>query len=554
VIEFRDLSFTYWGQERPALKEVCLKIDDGEFVLVAGASGSGKSSFCRCINGLIPHFHGGVLSGSVSVDELDTSRHQPKDLAARVGMLFQDPENQLIAADVERDIAFGLENQGCPVEEIDRRIGDVLELLGMAQFRRSPLASLSGGQKQLAAMASALAVRPRVLVLDEPTSELDPASAESLLSAVAGLRRDLGITVVLVEHRLERVVKYVDRIVVLRDGSVVADGSPARVLGAAELDGTGLGLPPLASLALELRRRGLWQGSVPLDVGEACRALAPVIRGKQVPAHVQAATQPGEPLVAVEDVRFSYDGGPEVLRGLTHAVRAGRVLALMGRNGSGKTTLVKHYNGLLRPGRGRVLVDGVDTAMASVATLARSVGLVFQNPNDHLFADTVDDELLFTLRYLGAGTGESRDLLEQALALFGLERYRAHYPRSLSGGERQRVALASVVVARPRVLVLDEPTRGLEHDRKSALMRFLRDYAAQGNAVVLVTHDVETVAEHADDVLLLDDGRVVGDGPAHRVLAASEVFRPDICRLAMACMDEGGEHILTVDRLLEALA
>jgi energy-coupling factor transport system ATP-binding protein len=214
---------------------------------------------------------------------------------------------------------------------------------------------------------------------------------------------------------------------------------------------------------------------------------------------------------------------------------------------------VKHYNGLLKPERGRVLVGGVDTAKTPVAALARSVGLVFQNPNDHLFAETVDDEVLFTLRHLGIGVDESRRRLEEALALFGLEEYRKQYPRSLSGGERQRVALASVVAARPRVLVLDEPTRGLEHDRKHALMGFLRQYAADGNAVVLVTHDVETVAEHADRVLLLDDGRVAGDGPTRGVLAASDAFRPDMCRLAAACLDGGGDAVLTMEELLEVL-
>jgi energy-coupling factor transport system ATP-binding protein len=554
MIEFRDLSFTYWGQQRPALNHLSLKVDDGEFVLVAGASGSGKSSFCRCINGLIPHFHGGVLRGSVSVDGLDTSRQQPRDLAVRVSMVFQDPENQLIAADVERDVAFGLENQGVPVEDIGRRIGEVLELLGIAELRRRPIASLSGGQKQLAAMASALAVRPRVLVLDEPTSELDPASAERLLTAIAEVRRRLGIAVVLVEHRLERVVRYVDRILVLKEGSVVADGAPEDVLGTAGLEGAGLGLPPVARLAMELRRRGFRLGGIPLDVREACRVLAPMLRGRRVPTFTAEVSRPGESLVGVENVRFSYDGGSDVLRDVSHDVRAGWLLALMGRNGSGKTTLVKHYNGLLRPGLGRVMVEGRDAARVPVATLARSVGMVFQNPNDHLFADTVEDEILFTLKHLGAGVDESRGRLDEVLALFGLERYRGCYPRSLSGGERQRVALASVVAARPPVLVLDEPTRGLEHDRKTSLMLFLKDYAAQGHAVVLVTHDVETGAEHADWVLLLDEGRVAADGPADRVLAASEVFRPDICRLATTCLDEGGDRILTVERLLEVLA
>jgi len=554
VIEFSDFCFRYWGQARPALNHITLRIGNGEFVLVAGQSGSGKSSLCRCINGLIPHFHGGQLQGTVRVDGLDTSVHQPRDLAERVGMVFQDPENQLIALDVERDIAFGLENRGVAVEEIDRRVGAVLDVLGIGHLRRASLQTLSGGQKQMAAIAAALAVRPRVLVLDEPTSELDPFNAEKLLSTVARLRRELGITVILIEHRLERGVRYVDRVVVLKDGAVVADGSPRSVLDDDAVASSGVGLPPLARLAAELRRRGLWSGTTPLDVDEAAPAFAPLLHGKRGVRRGDSAASAREALLTLEDVHFGYNGGSPVLRGVSHNVREGELLVLMGCNGSGKTTLVKHYNGLLRPLAGRVRVGQLDSAMATVSTLARSVGLVFQNPNDHLFADTVEGEVLFTLHHLGVEEAESHRRLEDALALFGLEAYRGHYPRSLSGGERQRVALASVVAAHPRVLVLDEPTRGLEHERKSTLMRFLKRYAAEGRAVVLVTHDVETAAEYADRVLLLQDGVIAGDGDPHDVLPRSEVFRPEICRLALTGLMIGGGSVITVDDLLGVLA
>ena len=551
MIEFERFSFTYWGQEKPALLDVTLKIEEGEFVLLTGPSGSGKTSLCRCLNGLIPHFHGGVLEGRVLVDGLDPTSLKPCDMALRVGMVFQDPENQLIATDVERDIAFGLENLGCAPEVIEGRVGDVLAMLDITHLRTAPLASLSGGQKQMVALAGALAMRPRILVMDEPTSELDPVSATMLLTTVASLRRELGITVVLVEHRLERVVKYVDRIVLFREGTVAVDGEPRSVLGSSEVVAADIGLPPLSRLGVELRRRGLWQGAMPLDVDEALTAFGPFLRERSVLTPRTERGVEGSVLLSVNDVWFRYEDGPPVLRGVCHDVREGQVLAVMGRNGCGKTTLVKHYNGLLQPMSGTVCVGPDDSRNVPVARLAGTVGLVFQNPNDHLFAETVEEEILFTLLHLGFEADEAQRRLHEALSLFRLTRYRAHYPRSLSGGERQRVALASVVAARPRILVLDEPTRGLEHSLKNDLMGFLRQYAAEGNGVVLVTHDVETVAGNADRVVLLETGRVAGNGSPAAVLGNSDGFCPDICRLAQATLSGADiAQILTVDDLL----
>ncbi len=272
MIEFRDFSFTYWESARVALRNVSLRIDEGEFVLVAGRSGCGKTSLCRCLNGLIPHFHGGQLSGNVTVAGLDVASSQPRELAGVVGMVFQDPENQVIAADVERDVAFGLENAGMPVEQIAYRVGEVLDLMGISALRRSPISTLSGGEKQRVAIAAALAVQPRILVLDEPSSELDPEGASGLLRFLGDLRARLGITVVIVEHRLERVVEYVDRVLVMEEGRVVADGTPRTVLDSLESPEKGIGLPPVARLARELRGRGIWEGPTPLSVAAEVRA------------------------------------------------------------------------------------------------------------------------------------------------------------------------------------------------------------------------------------------------------------------------------------------
>ena len=553
MIRFDGFSFTYSGQSVAALSDITLHIDEGEVVLVTGPSGGGKSTLCRCLNGLIPHFHGGTLSGGASIAGLNVMRHQPREFATTVGMVFQDPENQLVGADVERDIAFGLENLGLAPGVISQRVEESLAALGINALRRTSVANLSGGEKQKAALAASLAVHPRVLVLDEPTSELDPESAREFMATLMALHEEYAMSIVLVEHRLERVVDFCRRIVVLDGGRIVADGSSVAVLESLLDRPRGVGVPAMAELAHAFRMSGQWRGPLPTSVEEAQGAFG-YLMPDEVPEH-RWERQPslGESLIEIDNLSFSYDKAVPVLRGISTCVRAGELLAVMGRNGSGKTTFARHLNGLLRPSSGTVRVRGVDTASASVPQLARTVGLVFQNPNDHLFADTVEEEILFTLRHMQIDPPEALKRVEEVLAFFRLHPCRTHYPRSLSGGERQRVALASVVAARPQVLVLDEPTRGLEQSLKDALMEFLVAYCTAGNAVVLITHDVETVARHADRVLLLEDGRVVADGPRRKVLTESDVFQTDVTRFVRPYYEgEDVQAFLTFDDVLEA--
>jgi len=553
VIKFDRFSFTYWGRPAPALKDLDLRICDGERLLVAGPSGSGKSTLARCLNGLVPHFYGGQLEGRVLIDGLDVTRTQPRELATRVGMVFQDPENQLVASDVERDVAFGPENLGLEPSEIARRVDDVLQSLGLSHLRHRPLSSLSGGEKQKAVIAGVLALHPRVLVLDEPTSELDPASAQEFFEMLSGLQWKLGLTVILIEHRIERVAAIVDRVVLLCEGQVIADGRPCDVLDSHESAQLGVGAPPVTQLAWALRAKGLWAGMVPLTVEQARDTLESALR--TVGATCDAAThQSSEPVVSVKSLTHQYDGDMEpALADVDVLLPDGSVCAIMGRNGSGKTTLVKHFNGLLKPTSGSVYVCGTDVRESTVARMARMVGLVFQNPNDHLFAETVEDELRFTLVHQGVPRAAVDARVEQALALFGLTSLRFAYPRSLSGGERQRVALASVLVARPRVLVLDEPTRGMESALRRVMSSLLREYAAGGNLVVLVTHDVEMAVEDAEHVLLLSSGKTEGYGEVKTVLDGHPVFASQINQLVHSLRLPVGP-LATVDDLLEALS
>jgi energy-coupling factor transport system ATP-binding protein len=556
LIKIEDFTFCYSGATKPALRDIDLEVQDGEFVLVTGPSGGGKSSLCRCFNGLIPHFYGGKVTGRVVVQGLDTMRHATRELATRVGMIFQDPENQLVTMDVEREIAFGLENLAFPPDLIARRMVESLETLGVSSLRHRQVHELSGGEKQQVAIASVLALHPEILILDEPTSELDPKSAEELLSIVERLNDELGITVILIEHRLDRVLQHADRLVVLHEGRVVSDGSPRGILSQhyQEITGAGVGMPPIIKLAHELENRGISMDGTPLTVKEGRIMLSSVFQKTSRKLPQQDEKGDSRPVVEVEKLWHVYPEGPAALKNVSLKINEGEFVAIMGRNASGKTTLVKHFNGLLKPTKGLVAVDGIDTKKATVAELARKVGFVFQNPNDHLFADTVEEEVSFTLKNLGLESGQIGLGVNEVLERFKLKEYRSLYPRSLSGGEKQRVALASVLVVQPKILILDEPTRGMEYRLKRELMVFLQGYASQGNTVILVTHDVETTAEHADRVVLLSEGKIVVDGDKRDVLSRALLFSPQINRLVQTFGKYGiPDNILTVDELLQII-
>ena len=554
MISIRNLCFSYNDTAKPALRNVNLTVQDGEFILLTGPSGGGKSSLCRCLNGLIPHFYGGKISGEITVQGFNTLEHSTREMATEVGMVFQDPENQLVTLDTEREIAFGLENLAFPRMLIIKRMEESIDALGLSAIRRRALNELSGGEKQKVAIASVLALHPKILVLDEPTSELDPKGAEDVLATVGRLNEELGITVILVEHRLDRVVHLVDRMVVLNGGELVADDTPRKVMGGKQADDLGIGLPPIVRLFRGIQAESGNIGELPLTVKEG-RAMLDKAFQKEKKHALPVEKRPiGKPIVTLSKLSHIYSNQVVALREVNLEFHEGEFTAIMGRNASGKTTLVKHINGLLKPTRGTIMVNGVDTEKSTIAALARTVGFIFQNPNDHLFADTVEEEVAFTLKSLGFPDDEVVRRSDEVLEQFNLAQYRYSYPRSLSGGERQRVALASVVAAGPKVLILDEPTRGMEYSLKNELMKFLKEYRDRGNTIILVTHDVETVAEHADRVVLLSEGRVVVDGDRRQVLSKALLFSPQINRLVQAFekYDVPGD-ILTADEALEIL-
>ena len=559
MIKIEDLTFSYSDTTHLALKKINLEVGSGEFVLMTGPSGGGKSSLCRCLNGLIPHFYGGRISGQVVVEGLDTLKHSTKELATRVGFVFQDPENQLVSMDVEREVAFGLENLAFPRNLIAKRVEESLDTLGIANLRYRQLSELSGGEKQKVAIASVLALHPSILILDEPTSELDPKGAEEVLSAITRLNGELGLTVILVEHRLDRVLQYADRLIALNEGTVAIDGKVSNITANhyRELSAIGVGIPPVVRLFQELRKRDVSIDELPLTVKEGRAILKRTLENNASLPDIRwdNKEETGKPLVEIERLWYAYPSGLTALKNVNLKIDEGEFIAIMGRNASGKTTLVKHFNRLLIPTKGKIKVAGTDTKETTIAEMARKVGFVFQNPNDHLFADTVYDEVVFTLKNLGFNDREMGLRTDEVLEEFHLTEYKDHYPRSLSGGEKQRVALASVLAAKPKILILDEPTRGMEYRLKSELMRLLEEYRSQGNTVVLVTHDVEIVAEYAERVILLSEGRIVVDGEKHDVLSQALLFSPQINRLVQSFKRYGvSDKILTVNEAVGILS
>ncbi|WP_326615953.1 ATP-binding cassette domain-containing protein [Streptomyces anulatus] len=565
MIRFERVSVRYEGTERPTLSGVDLTVPEGELVLLVGPSGVGKSTLLGTVSGLVPHFTGGLLSGRVTVGGRDTRTHKPRELADLVGTVGQDPLAHFVTDTVEDELAYGMESLGLAPDVMRRRVEETLDLLGLAELRDRPIATLSGGQQQRVAIGSVLTPHPRVLVLDEPTSALDPAAAEEVLAVLQRLVHDLGTTVLMAEHRLERVVQYADQVVLLpAPGAAPVMGPPAEIMKVSPVR------PPVAELGLLAG----WD-PLPLSVRDARRGAgglrerladasppetasvpeppappeAPGVPGKRgmpgaaVPV---AAERPrtgrfarllgrgaGAPAAPVADPVTRVDGlgvrrgRVEALRRVTLTVAPGETVALMGRNGAGKSTLLGALVGMIEPTSGTVRVGGLAPARTDPRAMVRRVGLVPQEPRDLLYADTVAAECAAADRDAGAAEGTCRALVSELLPGVGDDTH----PRDLSEGQRLALALALVLTGRPPLLLLDEPTRGLDYAAKARLVGVLRGLAAEGHAIVLATHDVELAAELAHRVVILADGEVVADGPTGQVVVSSPAFAPQTAKI-----------------------
>ena len=535
IIQLRDVSFAYAGEkDARALDHISLGISPGEFVGVLGPSGAGKSTLAAVLSGAIPHHFHGSLYGAALVDGHDTCDVTLTDVSRVVGSVNQDIDAQMVASVVEDELLFGLENFGVPHNEIEGRLAAALDAVGIPELREREIATLSGGQKQKVAIAAMLALRPRVLVLDEPTAALDPTSTKMVFDTLRNLNAREGITVVVIEQKVATLSEYCNRILVLNEGRLAFDGTPREVFShGAELRELGVDSPRVARVSNSLVQHGLIAPGEPcLTVAEAKRLVAKLIgahpgkaaeKGRAAASAPRPRAEQGSPVVSFRNACFTYHSTGAAVRNLTFDVFPGEIVGVVGQNGAGKTTLTKLLNGLLHPESGEVRVAGLDTRKTPTSRLAAHVSTLFQNPDRQICKDTVLDEVAFGLELTGVEPREARRRASAVIERFGLPADEA--PFSLSRGQRQMVALASVVVMEPEVVLLDEPTSGLDYRECMTVMETVAEMAARGCAVVMVCHDMEVVSDFAERVIVMARGEIVGRGSSSEVFSNAEVMR-----------------------------
>ncbi len=567
-VEFVNVTYTYPEQDKPALKDITLVVEKGEYVVLMGPNGAGKTTLCLHMNGVIPNVLGGRIKGKTGIMGLNTRKHHVYEMGLHVGMVLQDPEAQLFTSDVRSEVAFAAENLGIPRDEMNKRIEWILDVVRLRSFVNRPPTQLSGGQKQRLAIASALVMQPSVIVLDEPTSQLDPIGSQEVFSVLRDLNKDLGITVLISTHKSDYAARYADRVVVLNEGEIVAEGPPKNVFSQVELlDRINVQVPAVSRVEWELRSENkITEVSVHLD--EASAKLDKFLDGKNINWELPArqgeapkALAPGEGYVELDDVTFHYPGTKiDVLKNVSIRIGKGEFVGIVGQNGAGKTTLVKNIIGLLKPTSGKVLIAGEDTADEIVEEMAQKIGLVLQNPDAQLFAMSVEEEVAFGAENMGFSQEEIAKQVKQAIAATGLEEFKDVYPFNLSFGDRRKLSVAAVVAMNPDILIFDEPTTGQDFKGRRELADIARNLNELGRTAIMITHDMDLIAEYTRRLIVMGEGKVLLDGPTEEVfqqvdlLAETFIMPPQITQLAQSLSRHGvpGE-ILAVNEMCQIL-
>ncbi len=542
-VQLAQVSYRYPSARGFALRDISLTVRRGEFLGIIGPTGAGKTTLCLALNGIVPQFYGGKFYGRITVAGLDTLSVPVNTLARYVGTVFEDPETQLVTTSVENEVAFALENLSVPRAEMRSRISWALQVVRLAGYEKRHPYDLSAGQKQRLAIAAALAVRPALLVLDEPTSQLDPMGVREVFAVVRRLNRELGMTLVMVSHAAEAMAEYADRVAVLDAGRLVALGTPRQVYAqVGMLQGLAL-RPPQVTRTFHLI--GQWREvrtPLPVRMAEA-RPRLPHLAA-QLPPSCPPPPPPAEhqspPQLSVRHLSHTFGDGTQALRDVSLEIRAGEYVLIAGQNGGGKTTLVKHFLNLLQPTAGQVLLDGVETRTLPISTLARRIGYVAQNPDQQIFSTTVQDEVAFALRNLGVPPDERRARVRGSLTAMRLWERRDAHPLALPRGDRTRVVIAAVLAMRPDIIVFDEPTTGQDFRGARAILEITHQLHRQGKTVIVITHHLYLMAAYAERMIVLRDGQLLLDAPLRaalreeQTLAQAYLAPPQAVQLARA--------------------
>jgi energy-coupling factor transport system ATP-binding protein len=516
LIEVNSLSYWYPEMERPALDRIDLKIEEGEFVLIVGPSGCGKSTLLRLFNRTVPDYYGGRIGGNVFIDGKNITEYGKKEIIKKAGIVYQHPEKQIVMQDVEREIAFGLENLNVNIEKMKRNVAEVVSFLNLNHIKDRSTSEISGGEKQRIAIGSVIAMDPDIMMFDEPTSQLDPIGAEEVLSFIKKLNRDTGKTIILVEQRLDRCFDMADRIIFMEKGKISGEGTPSNI---PDNINKKYFMPGLTHLFKEAGFE-----NPPVNVKQARDLIRNIdIKVPEVRERVHK-----DEVMRVSKINFEYEKGSRVLKNINFALRRGEILAVMGENGAGKSTLFKIIAGLIDNYSGEIGVNGKEIRKMNMAERIETIGYLSQNPNDYLGRETVFDEVAYTLKNIGSYDSHR---VEKIIEQLGLSEVRNKNPRDLSGGEKQRVAIACTMVTEPDILVLDEPTRGLDSVNKDKLGEMLKRLSDEGRTIVLITHDSDFAADYTDNVMMMFNGEIVANGRTEELLYDAIYYSPQIAKV-----------------------
>ena len=533
-IEIRDVSFKYEGSENFALHNINLNFNRGEIVLITGPAGSGKTTLCSCINGLVPHYHEGELTGEVLVRSYNTQKARIGGLASLVGMVFQDPESQLVTNSVTDEVAFGPENFGVPRQEINKRVEDSLKRTRLQGYEERQPHNLSGGEQQACVIAAIYAMQPQIFIMDEPLSNLDPEGRSQILNLVIDVAKKRGKTLVIVEHALEEVLPHVERVIILDQGEIIRDGSVSEVLTAGDIPFV-FTRPAITQLGEKFNLFPL--PITPNEFYSEFNSSYELKKGRLV----DKADKPkknDDVVINIQDVSFSYNQVNRVLDRVNLTIYAGELVAILGRNGSGKTTLVRHIIGLQQPDQGVVMVLGKDVSQTPTYELAQNVGFCFQNPNHQIVSFNVKDEMRFGLKAHNIEENEFDERIQEALEFVNLQDYLDAEVFDLGKGQKQRLALASVLTLKPSILIIDEPTTGQDPKMTEEIFEIIRRLNESGTTILMITHKIDYAAAYAKRAIVLQHGKVSFDGSIRDLLVDVDLMRdnsldlPDTTKLA----------------------